>query len=529
MRTASVIRNAMETCNFTDYLEIVEAQEECASTSLQASETDLHCDPTFTGKIKKENSSPSSLRLKLKRKKSSKSLIQQHPTSETYTVSEPNIYEQTRERLTPLKFKKWVAFILCLGMRDGGGIVYCTVGQFKSCRRGMGDSVFVFPLLELFFDDHIINATSLRIPGDNSEATTSWKVVPLRLEKRVLYPTVAPSLAFSADPGAFAPGQLKKQSWKDLAFYPTVPSKNILTKIMQNLAGAEQGIFLSLIATTNMNGVAMNEVRIICPEDGCDSTFALECQAFIHLREPHYQKQKISKNVEPKMGSPKMGSYDTVKVVKSWQRRSHSIFIQKDFMFFHPVFYYEQYFEQEILPQLLKNPKKGKNSCLFVIKFNNNKNELKLIKTQFHVLSALYKFAIELGGVHMDATYGFYNSFNKMSAKYFRQNGESVGETNRDLLIDKINKTKNIRFWFSSLLGTHTANTTRAIFKRNRFPTQLDRVAPSNCRIIIFCSGSNDTISQQVKHYSKTMKDPSTDEDDDDYLKVVYVPDYSIP
>ena len=51
----------------------------------------------------------------------------------------------------------------------------------------------------------------------------------------------------------------------------------------------------------------------------------------------------------------------------------------------------------------------------------------------------------------------------------------------------------------------------------------------SNCRIIIFCSGSNDTISQQVKHYSKTMKDPSTDEDDDDYLKVVYVPDYSIP
>ena len=414
-------------------------------------------------------------------------------------------------------------------MRDGGGIVYCTVGQFKSCRRGMGDSVFVFPLLELFFDDHIINATSLRIPGDNSEATTSWKVVPLRLEKRVLYPTVAPSLAFLADPGAFAPGQLKKQSWKDLAFYPTVPSKNILTKIMQNLAGAEQGIFLSLIATSNMNGVAMNEVRIICPEDGCDSTFALECQAFIHLREPHYQKQKISKNVEPKMGSPKMGSYDTVKVVKSWQRRSHSIFIQKDFMFFHPVFYYEQYFEQEILPQLLKNPKKGKNSCLFVIKFNNNKNELKLIKTQFHVLSALYKFAIELGGVHMDATYGFYNSFNKMSAKYFRQNGESVGETNRDLLIDKINKTKNIRFWFSSLLGTHTANTTRAIFKRNRFPTQLDRVAPSNCRIIIFCSGSNDTISQQVKHYSKTMKDPSTDEDDDDYLKVVYVPDYSIP
>ena len=151
----------METCNFTDYLEIVEAQEECASTSLQASETDLHCDPTFTGKIKKENSSPFSpdyldtaeaqkecastslqdsetdlhcdptftekikkeysspslLRLKLKRKKSSKSLIQQHPTSETYTVSEPNIYEQTRERLIPLKFMKRVAFILCLGTK----------------------------------------------------------------------------------------------------------------------------------------------------------------------------------------------------------------------------------------------------------------------------------------------------------------------------------------------------------------------------------------------------------------------------
>ena len=187
----------METCNFTDYLEIVEAQEECASTSLQASETDLHCDPTFTEKIKKENSSPFSpdyldtaeaqkecastslqdsetdlhcdptftekikkeysspslLRLKLKRKKSSKSLTQQHRTSETYTVSEPNIYEQTRERLTPLKFMKRVAFILCLGMRDGGGrgIVFCTVGQFKSCGRGMGDSVFVFPLLELFF------------------------------------------------------------------------------------------------------------------------------------------------------------------------------------------------------------------------------------------------------------------------------------------------------------------------------------------------------------------------------------------
>ena len=149
-----------------------------------------------------------------------------------------------------------------------------------------------FPYWSFFFDDHIINATSLRIPGDNSEATTSWKVVPLRLEKRVLYPTVEgrpPSLAFLADP---APGQLKKPSWKDLAFYPTVPSKNILTKIMQKLAGAEQGIFLSLIATANMNGVAMNDVRIICPEDGCDSTFALECQAFIHLREPHYQKQK---------------------------------------------------------------------------------------------------------------------------------------------------------------------------------------------------------------------------------------------
>ena len=86
--------------------------------------------------------------------------------------------------------------------------MYCTVGQFKSCRRGMGDSVFVFPLLELFFDDHIINATSLRIPGDNSEATTSWKVVPLRLEKRVLYPTVAPSLAFLADPGANLEGDI---------------------------------------------------------------------------------------------------------------------------------------------------------------------------------------------------------------------------------------------------------------------------------------------------------------------------------
>ena len=104
----------METCNFTDYLEIVEAQEECASTSLQASETDLHCDPTFTEKIKKEYSSPSLLRLRLKRKKSSKSLTQQHRTSET---SEPNIYEQTRERLTPLKFMKRVAFILCLGTK----------------------------------------------------------------------------------------------------------------------------------------------------------------------------------------------------------------------------------------------------------------------------------------------------------------------------------------------------------------------------------------------------------------------------
>ena len=510
----------METCNFTDYLEIVEAQKECASTSLQASETDLHCDPTFTEKIKKENSSPSLLRLKLKRKKSSKSLTQQHRTSETYTVSEPNIYEQTRERLTPLKFMKRVAFILCLGMRDGGGGELYSVQWVNSkvAGEGWGTVFLCFPYWSFFFDDHIINATSLRIPGDNSEATTSWKVVPLRLEKRVLYPTVEgrpPSLAFLADP---APGQLKKPSWKDLAFYPTVPSKNILTKIMQKLAGAEQGIFLSLIATANMNGVAMNDVRIICPEDGCDSTFALECQAFIHLREPHYQKQKISKNVEPKLG-----------IVKSWHRRSHSIFIQKDFMFFEPVFYYEQYFEREILPELLKNPKKGKNSCLFVIKFEEHMDELKVFQTQFHVLSALYKFAMELGGVHMDATYGFYKSFNKMSAKYFRQNGESVGETNRDLLIDKINKTKNIRFWFSSLLGTPTAKTTRAIFKRNRFPAQLDRVAPSNCRIIIFCSGSNDTISEQVQNYSKTMKDPSTDEDDDDYLKVVYVPDYSTP
>ena len=527
----------METCNFTDYLEIVEAQEECASTSLQASETDLHCDPTFTEKIKKEYSSPSLLRLRLKRKKSSKSLTQQHRTSET---SEPNIYEQTRERLTPLKFMKRVAFILCLGMRDGGGGELYSVQWVNSkvAGEGWGTVFLCFPYWSFFFDDHIINATSLRIPGDNSEATTSWKVVPLRLEKRVLYPTATtswkvvplrlekrvlyptvegrpPSLAFLADP---APGQLKKPSWKDLAFYPTVPSKNILTKIMQKLAGAEQGIFLSLIATANMNGVAMNDVRIICPEDGCDSTFALECQAFIHLREPHYQKQKISKNVEPKLG-----------IVKSWHRRSHSIFIQKDFMFFEPVFYYEQYFEREILPELLKNPKKGKNSCLFVIKFEEHMDELKVFQTQFHVLSALYKFAMELGGVHMDATYGFYKSFNKMSAKYFRQNGESVGETNRDLLIDKINKTKNIRFWFSSLLGTPTAKTTRAIFKRNRFPAQLDRVAPSNCRIIIFCSGSNDTISEQVQNYSKTMKDPSTDEDDDDYLKVVYVPDYSTP
>ena len=139
----------METCNFTDYLEIVEAQEECASTSLQASETDLHCDPTFTEKIKKENSSPSSLRLKLKRKKSSKSLIQQHPTSETYTVSEPNIYEQTRERLTPLKFKKRVAFILCLGMRGGK---LCTVQRVNSIVAGEGwGTVFLcFPYWSFF-------------------------------------------------------------------------------------------------------------------------------------------------------------------------------------------------------------------------------------------------------------------------------------------------------------------------------------------------------------------------------------------
>ena len=185
----------METCNFTDYLEIVEAQEECASTSLQASETDLHCDPTFTekikkensspfspdyldtaeaqkecastslqasetdlhcdptftGKIKKENSSPSSLRLKLKRKKSSKSLIQQHPTSETYTVSEPNIYEQTRERLTPLKFMKRVAFILCLGMRDGGGEL-CTVQWVNSkvAGEGWGTVFLCFPYWSFF-------------------------------------------------------------------------------------------------------------------------------------------------------------------------------------------------------------------------------------------------------------------------------------------------------------------------------------------------------------------------------------------
>ena len=141
----------METCNFTDYLEIVEAQEECASTSLQASETDLHCDPTFTEKIKKENSSPSSLRLKLKRKKSSKSLIQQHPTSETYTVSEPNIYEQTRERLTPLKFMKRVAFILGLGMRDGGGNCVLYSGSIQKLPARDGGQCFCVSPTGAFF------------------------------------------------------------------------------------------------------------------------------------------------------------------------------------------------------------------------------------------------------------------------------------------------------------------------------------------------------------------------------------------